>query len=88
MGLLDKVLGAGSVLQALGIDLLQFRNGQDNGRLIIIGAGHAASFMVSGSSRPGSRGKVRRLLRPPAFGRRGRVPWWFSLFPAPDSTPA
>ena len=55
LGSFDKVLGPGAVLQALGVEGFQFRHGQGKGRLIIIGAGHTASFMVSGSSRPVSR---------------------------------
>ena len=88
LGRVDKVLGAGSVLQALGVEGFQFRHGQGDGRLIIIGAGHAASFMVSGSSRPASRtksGVFHGRPHPPgavAFSRSS------AFLPTPEVTPA
>jgi hypothetical protein len=51
--ILDKELGAAAGLQALGVDLLQGRHRQGQGGLIIIDAGHTASFMGNSGVGPG-----------------------------------
>jgi hypothetical protein len=81
LGRVNKVLGAGAVLQTLAIEGFQFRHGQGEGRLIIVGAGHAASFLVSGASRPARPDKVRRGSRPPASARCGGVQPEFGFSP-------